>query len=521
VNVAGLLLVRADSRTREMAVRGALGASRRRLCAQLLAEGATLAALGTVVGLAAGHAAMMLLLTLIPPDMRGGMPYLDGLGVNGRVAAFAGALALVATALFALAPAVRIPWAEAAGGLRDGGRSSAGRTWRRLGTRLVVVELATAVVLLVGAGLLGRSVHRLLRVDLSFEPRNLATLDVIATAPRYADKARTVVLGRDVLAAAQRVPGVASAALTDLLPVTYNGNTDWVRFVGRAYDGEHNEVNQRTVTPGYFTTLGATLVSGRDFTEDDDASKPRVALINRAFARRYFPGQDPVGQQFGDVNLSPGSIKTIVGVVGDVREASLDDEIWPAAYYAFKQDPPRIFAVVARTIVPPAAVLPALVASIRQLDQDLGTVDEATMIDRIGTSPIASLRRSAAWLVAGFAALALLLGVIGLYGVMAYLVSQRTREIGVRMALGAPRESVVGLIVREASGLAAAGIVAGLVCAVGVASLIRKLLFATPPWDVPTLAAVTAVLTVAALLASYVPAKRAAGVNPIEALRVE
>jgi ABC-type antimicrobial peptide transport system permease subunit len=180
-----------------------------------------------------------------------------------------------------------------------------------------------------------------------------------------------------------------------------------------------------------------------------------------------------------------------------------------------------MFAVVARTNVPAAAVLPTLAASIRQVDPDLGTVDETTMTERISTSPVAALRRSAAWLVAGFAALALLLGVIGLYGVMAYLVSQRTREIGVRMALGARRESVVGLIVREAGALAAAGIAAGLLCAVGVASLMRNLLFATPPWDAPTLAAVTVVLAAAALLASYVPAMRAAGVNPTEALRAE
>jgi predicted permease len=521
VNVAGLLLARADGRTREMALRGALGASRGRLWTQLLVEGATLSALGTVVGLAAGHAAMALLTKLIPPDMLGGMPYLRGLGVNVRVAAFAAVIAFLATALFALAPGLRMAGAEAGGCLRDGGRASSGSTWRRLGSRLVVVELATAVVLLVGAGLLGRSVHRLLRVDLSFDPRDLAVLDVVATSPRYADPARAVGLGRDVLAAAHRVPGVASAALTDLLPVTYNGNTDWIRFVGRAYDGEHNEVNQRTVSAGYFRTLRARLVSGRDFTEDDDASKPRVALINQALARRYFPGQDPVGQQFGDVNLSPGSIKTIVGVVGDVREASLEDEIWPAVYYAFNQDPARMFAVVARTNVPAAAVLSPLAASIRQLDPDLGTPDETTMTERISTSPVAALRRSAAWLVSGFAGVALLLGVTGLYGVLAYLVSQRTREIGVRMALGARRNSVVGLIVREAGALAAAGIAAGLLCAVGVASLMRNLLFATPPWDALTLSAVTVVLAAAALLASYVPARRAAGVNPTEALRAE
>jgi predicted permease len=521
INVASLLLARADSRQRELALRRALGASRARLAAQFLAEGATLALLGTVAGVAAGHWAMALLVRLIPPDVVAGMPYLRDLGLTARGAAFAGAAAFVAAVLFALAPALRMAGSAMREGMAEGGRTSAGRTWRRLGSRLVVVELATAVVLLVGAGLLGRSVQRLLRVDLWFEPRDLASLDVVAPRARYADAAAALRLGRDTLAQARTVPGVASVALTSVLPVTFNGNTDWIRFVGRPFHGEHNEVNQRTVTPDYFTTLGATLLRGRHFREDDDASKPRVTIINQTLARLYFPDEDPLGKRFGDLALTPDSIKEIVGVVADIREGPLDTDIWPAVYYAFNQDPQMGMALVARTLVPPESVLPALAASVRRLDADLGVVGETTIEARIADSPAAYLRRSAAWLVGGFAAVALVLGVVGLYGVMAYLVSQRTREIGVRMALGARRESVHRLIVREAGALAGAGIVAGLLGAVGIATLLRRLLFATPPWHVPTLVVVSATLAVAALLASYLPARRAAGVDPIEALRAE
>ena len=433
----------------------------------------------------------------------------------------AAAVAVAATALFALTPALRMPGSTMRGAMAEGGRASAGRTWRRLGSRLVVVELATAVVLLVGAGLLGRSVQRLLRVDLAFDPRDLATLEVVASGARYADDAAAVRLGRDLVAQARAVPGVASAALTSVLPVSFNGNTDWIRFVGRPYHGEHNEVNFRKVTPDYFTTLRATLLRGRHFRDDDDASKPRVAIVNQALARLYYPGEDPVGKHFGDLALSPASIKEIVGVVADIREGALDADIWPAVYYPLAQIPQTYVALVARTHVPAASVLPGLGASIRRLDADLGVLEETTMDERIVDSPAAYLRRSAAWLVAGFAALALLLGVVGLYGVMAYLVSQRTREIGVRMALGARRESVHRLIVWEAGALAAAGIVAGLLGAVGIATLLRPLLFATPPWHVPTLALVSVTLLAAALLASYVPARRAAGVDPIEALRAD
>jgi macrolide transport system ATP-binding/permease protein len=381
--------------------------------------------------------------------------------------------------------------------------------------------LATAMVLLVGAGLLGKSLYRLLNVDLGFQPDRLATLQIAAPQSSYSTSERASALGRELVSRVARLPGVRSVGISSVLPVSFNGNTDWIRFVGRPYNGEHNEVNQRDVSGDYFRTLGATLLRGRAFTDADAGSKPRVAIINQALVRQYFGHEDPIGKRIGDTSLSPASIKEIVGVVDDIREGPLDAQIWPAVYYPFDQGPDTRFALVVRTSQAEQSVLPALAATIREIDPGIATIGGAIMSERIKDSPAVYLQRSSAWLVGGFAALALLLGGVGLYGVVAYSVSQRTREIGVRLAMGAQRRAVYQLILREAGRLAAVGIALGLACSVAAATLMRKLLFGTPPWDVPTLTTVALVLAGAALLASYLPARRAASVNPIEALRAE
>ncbi len=521
VNVASLLLVRSESRKRELAIRSALGASATRLMSQFVTEGLVLIAAGCAIGLVSAHWAIQLLTKLIPDYMTAGMPFLLGLGLNVRVLAYAGAISLLAAALFSLTPVVHLSLSEMREGLAEGTRGSAGNTWRRLGSKLVVLELATAMVLLVGAGLFGKSLYRLLHVDLGFEPDHLATLAVAAPDVTYGKDEQAVVLGRQIVNRVAALPGVKSVGITSILPVSFNGNTDWIRFVGRPYHGEHNEVNERDVSSAYFTTLGAKLLRGRYFTDDEDASKRRVVIINQTLARQYFPGEDPVGKQIGDTALSPKSIKEIIGVVEDIKEGSLDSEIWPAVYYPFNQGPDTYFSLLVRTSQPPQSVLPALSAAIHQIHPDVGTTDEATMNERINGSQTAYLHRSSAWLVGGFAALALLLSVVGLYGVIAYSVSKRTREIGVRIALGAQPGAVYRLILNEAAWLAASGTVLGVVCSVAAATLMRKLLFGVSSWDVPTLAAVAAVLGVSALLASYFPARRAASVNPVDALRTE
>lgn len=321
-------------------------------------------------------------------------------------------------------------------------------------------------------------------------------------------------LGRDS-EAGEDVPGAPKVVL--LSHRTWQG-----RFLGRS-----DILGQTLVLDDEPHTVIGVLpedfrfpLRGRAFTDADTASTPKVAIINRTMARKYFPGEDPIGKRFGDTALAPDSIKEIVGIVEDIREGPLSAEIWPAVYYPFAQSPDNQFAVAVRA-TGPATLLPSLTAAVREVDPDLVTFDAEVMQERIKDSPAAYLQRSSAWLVAGFASLALLLGVVGLYGVVSYSVGQRTREIGLRLALGAGRRSVYKLVLGEVGRLTLAGMALGVLGSMAAARLMRSLLFATTPWDPLTLLAVTAVLGAAALLASYLPARRAASVDPIEALRVE
>jgi len=521
VNVSSLLLVRSASRKREIAVRGALGASRGRLIRQFITEGLVLMTAGSWLGLIAADGAIEILTHLISKDMMAGMPYLAGLGLNSHVLLFAGGISVFAASLFSFAPVVRLPLTKLQGGLSEGGRGYAGTLWRRFGANLVVAELAIAVVLLVGAGLLGKSFYRLLHVDVGFQPDHLATLQVALSDASYPKDEQMVAVERQIISRVASLPGVESAGISTVLPVSFNGNTDWIRFVGRPYSGQHNEVNEREVTSAFFPTLHAKLLRGRYFSDAEDASKPLVVIINETLANKYFPGEDPIGKRIGDIELTPKSIKEIIGVVEDVKDGSLDSETWPAVYYPFNQNPDTYFSLIVRTSEDEKSLLPTLVAAIHEIDPGIGTMNETTMADRINDSPTAYLHRSSAWLVGGFAFLALLLGVVGLYGVIAYSVSQRTREIGVRMALGAQRRSVYQLIMKEAGWLVGAGIAAGLLCSIAAATLIRGLLFGVRTWDAATLAAVSAVLASAAMLASYIPARRAAQIDPMVALRYE
>jgi predicted permease len=306
-----------------------------------------------------------------------------------------------------------------------------------------------------------------------------------------------------------------------LLPASCSCNTDWVRIAGRPFNGNHITVNERDVSAGFFSTLHTKLLAGRYFTDAEDASKPRVVVINHAFARKYFPGEDPVDKQLGDPTLSPSSMKQIVGVVEDFKDGALDDEQWPAVYYPFNQNASSGYVMIVRTSQEEHTILPALTAAIHQLNMDVGVEQGSSMSDQINDSQTAYFHRSTAYLVGAFAALALVLSAVGLYGVIAYSVSQRTREIGVRMALGAQRWSVHRMVLLEAAWLTAAGIAIGVVCSLAFGGLLRGLLFGVRAWDLPTLATVAIVLGLLALFASYIPAHRAASVNPVAALRAE
>jgi macrolide transport system ATP-binding/permease protein len=519
VNVTSLVLVRAESRKREMAVRTALGGSRARLAGQFVTEAVVLVAAATVLGLVSAHWLIGILIGLIGADQLAGMPFLHGLGLSFHVWFFAAAVALAAAVLFSLAPASRSFSPDLREGLAEGGRGSAGTAGRRLGANLVVVELAIAVVLLVGAGLLGKSFYRLLHVDMGMQPDHLATLRVAEPHEIRDDNAKVIALAHDITSTIARLPGVESAAISSMLPVR-GGNTMWIRVIGRPFHGEHNEVGYRQVSPGYFATLRAKLIRGRYFTEADDASKPPVVIIDRALAQKYFPGEDAVGRQIAYTAESAKPMQ-IIGIVDDIKEGPLDETTWPTLYVGFNQDPDDDFSLVVRTFKGEQALLPTVAATIHRIDPGISTFDLRTMSDRINGTPAAYLRRCSAWLVSGFAALALLLGAAGLYGVIAYSVSRRTREIGVRMALGAQPGNVYRLILKEAGWLIAAGISIGMLASVAAAALLRGLLFGVHAADPETMAGVGAVLAVAALLASYIPARRAASIDPVDALRAE
>ena len=519
VNVSSLLLVRAESRRREIAVRSALGASMARLSQQFMIEGFLLVSVATVLGLAWAYLGMHFLLKLVPATVLTGMPYLQQLGFSSHLLNFSLILALSALTLFSITPALSLSGKSSRADLAEGGRGSAGTLWRRLGTKLVVVELAVALVLLVGAGLLGKSLYRLLHVDIGMRPDHLATL-MVSTTKAYSEDQQEINLEHEIMRRMTALPGVKSVAISHELPVGSWDMTTRIRVVGRPWHGERNEVPERDVSPEYFTTVEAKLLRGRYFSEaENDPKLPRKAIVNARFAKQYFPGEDPIGKKIAYV-LSKDSIE-IVGMVEDIKEGELDTVNRPIMYIPFNQSMWASFNLIVRTTQSEQSILPAMATAIHQIDPEIATSNAATMNKLISNSQPAYLHRASTWLVGGFAALAMVLGVVGLYGVIAYSVNQRSREIGVRMALGAQRASVYRLILGEAGGLIAVGVVLGLSCSVAATTLMRKFLFGIEPWDPMTLIVVSALLVVVAMLASFIPARRAASVDPVEALRAE
>ncbi len=520
VNVANLLLVRSEGRRREIALRGALGASAVRIVRQFVTEGAVLVGAGSLLAAAIAAVAVRTLPRLIPADMLAGMPFLSGAGASAHVALYAVGIALVAWMLFAVVPLLRLPLRDVRGGLTDGGRTAAGMTWRRLGSSLVVLELATAMLLLAGAGLLTRSLYQLLHVETGIRTDHLAMISIGGPPSSYGTDEKAITLEREVLRRMEHLPGVRSAAVATFLPLTGNGPfSDFIVEGQPLRPGDHDEATRREITPTYFATIGAQMVSGRTFTEDDGL-KMHVAIVNQAMAQKFFAGRDPIGKRIRYTGGTGPTIE-IIGIVKNIKEGPLNDATRPAFYIPFAQDPGPFFSVVLRSSQDDASLLPMMVRVMHQMDSHIAVFGQSTMETSIRESQTAYLHRSAAWLAGGFAGLALLLGVVGLYGVIAYSVSQRTREIGVRMALGAQRSAVSGMVLGEALRLIGIGIGVGVLGSLATAGLLRPLLFGVRPWDATTLAGVAAILGLAALLASYLPARRAASVNPVEALRAE
>jgi predicted permease len=523
INVVSLLLARSDSRTREIAVRNALGASSIRLLLQFTTEAVLLAALGAGLGLTLAAWGMQFLTSLLSFDMISRMPYLQGIGLNLRSVSFACAVSTLAALVFTFTPVVRMSISRRVDGLKEGSRGSAGTTWRRIGAHLVVAELAVTVILLVGAGLLGKSLYQLLHRDAGFNVDRLATLSVGQVSVHVdhdeAHRQQSRALARQVADRVAALPGVEAVGYADLLPLGPGlapsstfwipGRSDAVQLV--------EDWPVRRISAGYFRALQARLVRGRYFTDEEVASTRLLMIINETAARRYFRNEDPIGKSiaFGGAS-SP--VREIVGVIADIKDGPLETPAHPAAYIPFDQSD---FGLVVRTSQSGQTVFTPLAAAIHESEPGLLVHAEATMTDRMNRLPSTSLQRSSAWLVGGFAATAFVISVIGLYAVVAYSVGQRTREIGVRMALGAPRRSVYRLVMGEATWLVAVGTTLGLIGAVISASQMRGLLFEVQAWDPPTLAITAGVLIASALLASYIPARRAASVNPVEVLRAE
>lgn len=523
VNVSSLLLVRTESRRREIAVREALGASRLRLTRQFIVEGFVLAGCGFVAGLALTFFSLGALKGQIPAHALAGMPYLEAMAWNAHIPVFAGVVAVLGGALFAGAPVFHLLLMNMNEGLRESGRSSSGRSWRRSGANLVVVELAITVVLLVSAGLLAKSFYKLLHVEMGISTERLAMVHVLRPG-KWDDTERNLALEKALVSRIGKLPGVESASVA-AQPVVGSGEGflglfTHFRIVGRSYVGEGHEALDQTIGVGYFETLGARLVAGRFFAATDDRMRTQVAVINETMARQEFGGESPLGRRIVS-QYDPEHSMEIVGVVADLKDGALDSRPTSAVYRPFEQVPLPSFYVSFRTSQAAGAVLPAVMHAARQVDSGLIVNGEETMADRISNSETAYLHRSAAWIVGAFAGIALVLATVGLYGVIAYSVTQRRREIGLRMALGAQRSSVYRLVMQESAWLSVAGIVTGLLCSVAATMALRGLLFGVTRWDGGTMLVVAAVLLAASLVASFLPARRAAGVDPMEALRAE
>lgn len=521
VNVTSLLLVRSESRRREIALRVALGASRLRLIRQFAVEGFLLAGAGGALGLTLAYVFINLLLGLIPDQLLAAMPYLEGLHPGWHFMLLGLFATAVAGAIFTMAPATQL-FASGQTGIAEGGRGSAGRRWSRLGSSLVVAELAITVVMMASAGLLTKSFYRLLHEDIGLTADHLA---VVHLSQQEGIKAEGMItFEREVLSRIKALPGVTSAGVSETLAVE-GGEAFKSKFThycvfGRYCAGEGEEAVSQVAGTGYFETLQARLILGRYFTEADDALKTPVAVINRTMANDDFPGEDPIGRRIVNQYDKSHPIE-IVGVVDDLKDGPLDMKPTPAVYVPFNQNPVSEFYVTVRTTNSEHAVLRAIVDAVRPMHRGLIVDGEGTMTDRINASQSAYLHRAAAAMVAGFALLALMLGAVGLYSVVTYSVSQRTREIGVRIALGAQRSSVYQLILREAFMLALAGLVGGMAISLVVAGLLRSMLFGVSAWDLGTLLSVAGIMVAAALLASYIPARKAASIHPTQALRAE
>ena len=516
-NVASLFLARAASREREIAVRMALGAGRGRIARQLLVESILLSVTGGLLGLALAVWGTELLVAAAP----GSIPRADEIGVDLRVLGFVLGLSVLTGIAFGAIPAVQLARLDANGPLKEGSHTVTGsRARRRVRQLLVVAEVSLAMVLVIGAGLLITTVARLQRVDPGFEPQGLVVTQLKLPPARYAKPADVLSYYEQVLARVDAVPGVQSAALAYEHPLSPGWTTSFT-IAGRDLPatGEEPEARVRPITPGYLRTAGIQLLRGRDITAHDRAGAPGALIINEAFARRHFPGEDPLGKRLNTGSWfpdTPGSFE-IVGVIRDERFLGLSVDADPATYFPHAQFPLSDMWLVARVNGNPGDLVAALRSAIWSVDRDI-PVDGIRTMDEVLGGALAR-PRFVGVLLSLFAAAALVLAALGIYGVLSYTVAQRTSEIGIRMALGAPRATVIRGVVGQGMLLAFAGIVLGALAALAATRALTGMLYGVEPTDPRTFLAVAVLLALTALAATWLPARRASRVDPLIALR--
>lgn len=510
VNVANLMLTRTADRHKELAIRVALGAGKGRVIRQLLFE-------SLLLGLIGGGAGVLLavwITKLFSASLLESLPRAEEVAVDGRVLVFTFAVSLLTAFIFGIAPALQGSNPDLNQTLKEGGRRSSSGSRRSLRNVLVVSEIALSLVLLIGAGLLMRSFVRLQNVNAGFDSRNVLTMELTLPQIKFPKTSDQNAFVQQALQRIEVLPGVKSVAATINLPL--------VGTWGMGYDveGHPNEPNQvadnANITPNYFRTMGIPIRQGRDFSEHDTTEETPVIIINETFARKHFANENPIGQI-----VDAGQKRVVVGVVGDVKPRGLDLETKPQLYLPYAQKPTiaPFFTFTIRTETEPLSVAAAVQKQIASLDKDLPVANIRTMDQIVSTS--LEQRRLTMGLFIGFAVIALLLAAIGVYGVVSYSVTQRTHELGIRVALGASWSDVLRLILKQGIALATIGVVVGIAAALALTRLMSSLLFQVGTTDLLTFVSVAGTLVVVVLLACYVPARRATKVDPLEALRSE
>ncbi len=518
VNVANLLLARSISRQKEFALRTALGAGRIRMIRQALTESVLLSLAGGTLGVLTASLGIHALHAFGPADV----PRLNESGVDPAVLAFTLGISVFAGIVFGVVPALQISGAQFTEGLKESGRTSAPASHKRLSGVLVIGEIAISLTLLVSAGLLLKSFWRLIHVSPGFQTDHVVTARLelpVATYGAYGVPDARARAWHQFEERVQALPGVEAVGATSELPLSGAHSDDPFHIPGRSYGpSEFDDAQFRQVTPGFLSAMRIPLIAGRWIDDHDDANSQGVVVVNQAFVERFFPGKNMIGQPLqlmGDLQ----STRQIVGVVGDVRHIALSEPDWPEMYVPYAQFAHPTMNVVVRAAANPQNLVNALQAQVRAVDKDLTLSAVTSMDDVLGAS--VSQPRFSSQLIGVFAALALLLAAIGLYGLMAYSVNQRRSEIGIRMALGATRADILKLVLRHGSKLALAGIVTGLAASLAATRVLSSMLFAVTPKDPETFIAVALLLGAVALAACFVPARRAAKVDPMVALRYE